>query len=173
MMALNGVRVPGHNMTVRANFRLDEKELSGQSSATDTAETGIKPQTLSVSLTLGHQEVKDLSILIALARAVDDSGQRTLYTITNLTAKAGNIRKVRFTDNFTWAENDGTKSWQVNFTLKEHQSVPEKIEQRQETPAVMEPSAESETESTIAPETAAEPVTSFKAVLKKLDDALA
>ena len=144
MIELNGSRVPGHDIKVRGNFRIEEKDLSGQSSATDTAEEGIKRQVLSVTLVIRFEDGKDLTRLIALARAVDENGQRVVYDIVNETAKAANIHQVKFSDNFTYSEND-TQSWQVSFSLREFLSVPEKVEARQEQPAAEEQSAEGDT----------------------------
>ena len=175
MIELNGTRVPGHKMMVRGNFRIEEKDLSGQSSASDTAEEGIKPQTLSVSLVIRFDDQEDLTRLIGLARAVNEAGQRVVYDIENDTARAGNIRQVKFSENFTYSENDTERSWQVNFTLRESLSIPEKIEARQEQPAAQEQTTEGET---VASAETPEPVnqeqqhTGFKAVLKKLDGAL-
>ena len=181
MIELNGTRVPGHDMRVRGNFRIEEKDLSGQSSASDTAEEGIKPQTLSVSLTIRFDDETDLNKLIALARAVDENGQRVIYDINNRTARAANIRQVKFSENFTYQDNDNQRSWQVNFTLREFLSVPEKVEARQEPTVAQEQTTEGETVAT--PEPTPEPqqqepqqqeqeYSGFKGVLKKLDSKL-
>ena len=172
MITLNGERLPGFNMTIRANFRLEDKDLSGQSSASDTAEAGIKPQVLSVSMQIRMKDAGDLSRLIAMARAQDDTGKRTVYDIVNPTAAAGNIRQVKFSENFSYVENDTTRAWQVNFTLREFQSVPEKIEQRQEQPTATEQTAEGETITSTEPEEETVQYTGFKKILKNLDDKL-
>lgn len=152
MIMLNGQKVPGHDVKVRANFRLEDKDLSGMSSATDTAEGGIKPQTLSVSLIIKFDDKADLTRLIAMARAIDEAGKRMVYDIYNESANAGNIRKVRFTENFNYTEADSQRKWNVSFTLRECESVPEKIEQRQEQPAATEQTAEGDTVGSTATE---------------------
>ncbi|WP_067584716.1 hypothetical protein [Endozoicomonas ascidiicola] len=146
MILLNQQKVPGHGVKVRASFRLEDKDLSGTSSATDTAEGGIKPQSLSVSLSIKYTDDSDLTRLLAMARAIDtQTGKRQVYKITNGTAQAGNIRKVKFTENFSYVENATLRMWDVSFTLRECESVPEKIEQRQAQPAATEQSAEGDT----------------------------
>ena len=174
MMTLNGSEIPGNNLKVRANFRIETKELSGQSSATDRSEEGIKPMTLSVSTDIPYKRQSDLSRLVATARSVDDKGKLTIYLVVNPIAEACKIREVTFADNFNVAEHDQLNLWQVSFTLVEHQSIPEKTEQRQPKPAAVEQNAGENVESTIPPPANdEEQLTGFKAVLKSWDDALA
>ena len=77
-------------------------------------------------------------------------------------------------DNFSVSEVNGQKAWQVNFTLAEYQSIPEKTEQRQPQPASKDQSGEGETAGEIAPPTNSEEQLSMGyRILKKMDEALA
>lgn len=174
MLTLSNIRIPGHNLKVRANFRIETKELSGQSSASDRSEEGIKPMTLTVTLEIHYKKPDDLTRLISIARSVDDNGNMTVYQIVNPIAEACKIREVTFTDNFNVAEHDNLKLWQVSFTLAEHRTVAEKSEQRQPQPTAVEQDAGNNVASTLPPPANdEEQLTGFKAVLKKWDDALA
>ncbi len=175
MLTLNNTRINGHNLTVRANFRIDSKELSGQGSATDRSEEGFKPMTLAVSLIIPYDQPNDLGRLMELARSTDSKGKQTVYNIVNNTAKTCKIRQVTFTENLTAGEDEGLRQWQVNFTLVEYRSVSEKTEQRRAKPAANAQVADSRTTtSTVPPATNRdEQLTGFMGVLKKLDEALA
>ena len=174
MLILNGVKVPGHNLTVRANFRIETKELSGQTSASDRSAEGIKPMTFSVSLEIPCNQPGDLGRVIALARSTDSSGNMTTYQIVNSTADACKIRLVTFTDQFSVTEQSRINSWQVGFTLVEYRSIPEKVEQRQPQPVTVEQDAGPNVETTVPqPINNQEQLTGFLSVLKKVDEALA
>ena len=174
MLILNGVKVPGHNLTVRANFRIETKELSGQTSASDRSAEGIKPMTFSVALEIPCNHPGDLGRVIALARSTDGSGNMTIYQIVNCTAEACKIREVTFTDQFTVTEQSRINSWQVGFILVEYRSIPEKVEQRQPQPVTVEQNAGQNVETTVPqPINNQEQLTGFLSVLKKVDEALA
>lgn len=174
MMQLDGKAVPLQTMTIRAGFRIEEKDLSGQGSGSDVAEAGIKPQTLAVSGIIKQSNAADLSRLAAMARAVDDNGQRIIYQVTNPTASALQIRRVRFSDGFNVTEAGTTRAWQVSFTLKETDSVPEKVEARQPVAAATEQGAEQSPEASTAPAPSGEEIAaSFEGVYNKLGEALA
>lgn len=174
MLILNGVKVPGHNLTVRANFRIETKELSGQTSASDRSAEGIKPMTFSVTMEIPSNQPGDLGRVIALARATDDHGNMTTYQIVNSTAEACKIRQVTFTDQFNVTEQGSINSWQISFTLVEHRTIPEKIEQRQPQPVTTEQSAGENIETTVPePINNEEQLTGFLNILKKVDEALA
>ncbi len=174
MLTLNNTRIPGNNLKVRANFRIESKDLSGQSSASDRSEEGIKPMTLTVSLNLPYKKPEDLSRLIAMARSVDGSGKFTVYRIVNNIAEACKIREVTFIDNVNINEHDQLNLWQISFTLAEHQTIPEKTEQRQPKPAAVEQEAGDQIATTLPPPANdEEQLTGFLGVLKTMDDALA
>lgn len=165
MMLLNGAALPIKQMSIRAGFRIEEKDLSGSGSSTATAEAGIKPQTLTVSGIIDQKRPGDLARLAALARAKDTAGAMVQYAITNATAQALQIRKVRFCDNFTVTEGSTQRLWQVSFTLKEIESVPEKVEARGPVAAASEAGADAPSGEAIA--------ASFEGVYNQLGEALA
>ncbi len=174
MLSLNNTRIAGHNLSVRANFRIESKELSGQSSASDRSEEGIKPMTLAVSLEIPFAKTNNLTGLVSLERATDDNGRMTGYQVVNDTAKACKIREVTFTDNFNAAEHNTLKLWQVTFTLAEHKTIPEKVEQRQPQPTATEQDAGDDVAKTLPPPANdEEELTGVLGMLKKFDDALA
>ena len=174
MLTLNGAKIPGHNLKIRANFRIETKELSGMSSASDRSEEGIKPMTLTVTLEIPYKKTEDLTRLTTMSRSQDDNGNMTIYQIVNTIAEACKIREVTFTDNFNVAEHDQLNLWQVSFTLAEHRTIAEKNEQRQPQPTAVEQDAGNDVASTLPPPANdEEQLTGFKAVLKKWDDALA
>ena len=172
MITLNNIRVPGTGMLVRAQFKLAAEDLGGQSSASDQAETGISPQTLSVSLTIPLVEHDDMNTLIQLARATEENGQRRIYDIVNCTAAAGNIRQVRFSDNFSYAEDGSLRIWRVSFSLREYLSVPEKVEHRQKQPAEGSSTNNPDADGSGQHQQQQEIYSGFRAVLHALDDAL-
>lgn len=174
MITLNNIRISGYKIKIRINFRIETKELSGMSSASDRSEEGIKPMTLTVTLEIPYKKQDDLTSLITLARSTDEAGKMTIYQIVNDIAKACKIREVTFTDNFNVAEHDTLNLWQVSFTLAEHRTVAEKNEQRTPQPTAVEQDAGNEVASTLPPPANdEEQLTGFKAVLKKWDDVLA
>ena len=174
MLTLNGTKIPGHSLKVRANCHIESKELSGQSSASDRSEEGIKPMTLTVNLEISYKHSDDLTRLLSLARATGSNGRMIVYRIVNTISEACKIREVTFTDNFTVTEHATLNVWQISFTLAEHRTVPEKTEQRQPQPTAVEQDA-GENVATTQPPPAndEEELTGFLAILKKADEILA
>ena len=82
MLTLNNTTIPGHSLNVRANFKIDSKELSGQTSGSDRSEEGIKPCSLSVSLQIQFDKSADLTRLRDLATAMTN-GSLQVYDIVN------------------------------------------------------------------------------------------
>ena len=174
MITLNSTRIPGHNLSVRANFRIETKELSGQTSSSTRSEEGIKPCTLSVSLQIPFDNNADLTRLRELATALDSAGNLKVYDIVNETAAAMKVRQVTFMDNFTVSQADNLKAWQVNFTLAEELSIAEKTEQRQPLKTAISQITGGETVGEIAPPTNQEEQLGLgMRILQRLDDALA
>jgi hypothetical protein len=129
-MMLNEYSVPDKEQRITISLRFDSDSLGSQTSATDTAHKGIKPKQLSVSCLIPFVDVGDLSELTAVVQATRDDGALLVYDITDTAANAMKIRQVRFCDSFDVREDWRLKAWQVNFSLQEFQSVPEKVEQR-------------------------------------------
>ena len=174
MLSLNSTRIPGHNLSVRANFRIESKELSGQTSSSDRSEEGIKPCTLSVSVQIAFDDAADLTRLREMATALDTAGSLQVYDIVNETASAMKVRQVTFMDNFSVAQAGNLRAWQVSFTLVEHRSISEKIEQRQPQKIAQNQGTTGETVGETAPPTNQdEQLSMAKRVLKQIDNALA
>ena len=76
------------------------------------------------------KDEKTLSCLFELADAKGDGGKRHIYRVGSLLAKSVKVRQAKFAGRITASEQEGLLAWQVQFTLREHNSVPEKREQR-------------------------------------------
>ncbi|MEH6649994.1 MAG: DNA-binding protein [Motiliproteus sp.] len=166
-------KVPGKDLQVALAMPLARKDISGQSSSTDTVTAGNKAKKLSVALTLGFNKAAELLRLSNMAEAVDDSGKPLTYTIADELAEALNIRQVKFSDSFRIDPQGGKRAWTIRFTLSEHLSIAEKKEQRAEQP---QPNAPATTGEPVAsadntvPD--AEQLTGFEGFLGKVDKAL-
>lgn len=141
-MMLNEYRVPDKEQRITMSMRFESEDLGSQTSSTDSAHKGIKPKSFNVSLVIPFADDKLLRELMAVAESVEDDGSLTMYDITDSLANAVGVRQVQFADNFTAREATSSKAWQVSFSLKEHQSTAEKIEQRQEASAPEEQAAD-------------------------------
>lgn len=117
-------------MTVSGKLNLPSADLGGESSRTDQSEKGNKPKELTVSSSIRFNDVSDLNLLIKLAEALDDNGERIIYNITNKTAEGMGIRQVVFSDNVMVNENESLRQWRCRFSLIEYRSTSEKAEER-------------------------------------------
>ena len=79
-------------------------------------------------LDMNHSDV--LSQLIKLAEAVDDTGARVVYNLSDATAKAADIRQVIFHGDFNVRKLKEVNAWQVTFDLRQKNSIAEAKEQR-------------------------------------------
>lgn len=129
-LILGDYSVKGFGLKLTAELSLPEEDLSGQSSSSASAESGIKPKRMRVSLNIPYDDDEALTSLIALAEATDANGSRQIYNIVNQTAAVYRVRQVRFTERFTAQELDDSQAWAVTFVLVEHRSIPERIEQK-------------------------------------------
>ncbi|WP_331352564.1 hypothetical protein [Cellvibrio sp. UBA7671] len=174
-MMLNDFTVPNKELRVTVGMRFEDETLGAQTSATNTAEKGIKPKVITVALLLPHDEADLLSELTAIAQATNADGTLVVYDIVEPAANAMNVRQVKFTDSFDVRDDYRLRAWQINFALKEYKSVPEKMEQRQ-TKVVGAPQvAAGEVVSGEAVNETSPPETmgSFEKILANLDSALA
>jgi len=137
-LVLDSTPINGYDTKVNGELIMPDKDLSGNTSNSSTAEEGFKPKKISVSLKIKYVDINDLSALITLSQTLNSSDERKIYTIINQTAKAFNVRQVKFTERLRAAELDDQQAWQVNFTLLEHNSIPEKTEKRQAANNVVE-----------------------------------
>jgi len=131
-MQLNNFLIPGNNLVVKGNLEFRTEDIAGETSGTDSVEKGIKPKILRISVTIPFKMSQSLSDLIKTAEALDSSGERKIYTITDRTANAAGIRQVKFTDHFNWNEARTLQVWHVAFTLQEYLSNPERVEKREQ-----------------------------------------
>ncbi|MGO3406741.1 baseplate complex protein [Marinomonas sp.] len=130
LLVLNDTQIDGYGHKVSCSFSLPESDLSGKSSSTATSEEGEKACQLRVSLNIKYEDSSYLKTIKQLSTAKDDEGKRVVYNINNQTAAAFGVRQVRFTDKVSANEMDDTHAWSVSFTLIEHLSIPEKIEEQ-------------------------------------------
>ena len=136
MLELDGVRVPGYNLRVSGNLQIASEDASGETSGTDDIDKGFKAKRFTVSLSIRFDDEKELKQIVQLAEKKNKKEERHVYTITNQTANIAGVRKVRFSENLSWAENDGLQAWDVSCELKEVLSTSERKEQREKKPVV-------------------------------------
>jgi hypothetical protein len=136
VLNLNDTVIKGSNMKVHASMPLPADDLSGQSSITETGETGNKAKQLTITMSIGFKQSEELTKLINLAEATDSNGARVVYNILGKTAEAWRIRQVVFKGEISSREDENTQQWLVTFKLHEKRSVPEKIESRASTQPV-------------------------------------
>jgi hypothetical protein len=136
MLALNGQKIKGSELKISATLSLAGEDLSGSSSMSAQAETGDKPQSLSVNMEIKFDNAKDLTDLLNLAKAKTERVERVTYDILNNTAEAMAIRQVRFQGDITVREDATFNLWKISFKLVEQRSVSEVAESRQEATSV-------------------------------------
>ena len=174
MLHLNKNEIKGSDLKIAATLSLAGEDISGQSSSSAIAETGDKPKQLAVTLQIKFVDTADLKALVNLAEAKDDKGERITYDIVNTTAKAMNIRQVRFQGDLSVREDESLELWRVSFKLSEKTSVAEKKEAQQTAQPVTDQKATGETtQPTDAATPAVEELSSFEGVLKWVDDLMA
>ncbi|EEP92558.1 hypothetical protein ykris0001_4980 [Yersinia kristensenii ATCC 33638] len=111
-------------------MQFQEKDQSGQTSSTATAEQGIKAKELRVSGMVPFSTPEVLTRIFALAESKDAGGALKKYRVANQVAQAINFRLATFTGAIDAPKQDGKMAWLVTFTLKEFLSVSEKREAR-------------------------------------------
>ncbi len=130
VLALDGEAILLRNITVSATLQLPDKDMSGQSTSTTSAQQGSKAKELRVSGTIDFSDEHILTRIFQLAEATEGNGARKRYRIANATAQAINMRQGIFSGGVDVTEQQGKMHWQVTFTLKEKLSVPEKASAR-------------------------------------------
>ena len=177
MLTLSGSQLPLKNLRISVRQQLAGQDMSGQTSATDQAETGSKGKILTVKGVIPFNKKKLLTNLFSMAEALED-GARQIYRISNQTAEALKIRQVKFQGAIRADEQDTLRQWSVSFELIEHLSVPERVEQRQpdkvaaqqKVQGVSTPVTSGKSED-VPPDTDVE-LTGVLKVLKSIDNAL-
>lgn len=174
-MMLDDYVVPDKNIRVTMTMAFESESLGSQTSATDSAHKGIKPKEFNVSLTIPFVENTKLSRLIAIAQATRKDGALHVYDIVDQTANAAKVRQVRFSNSFAAREDSVLQAWNIQFSLTEYLSVPEKTEQRTETAPAAAQSADGEivsAEGSGQPEDDLSPKTGFEKLLYKVEKSL-
>lgn len=129
-LALNGEAIPLKNMRVTLTQQFQDKDQSGQTSATTKSEQGAKGKELRVSGEIPFKSPDVLKRIFELATATDSSGQRQKYRVAHEMARAVNFREAMFTGSLDAPQQEGKMAWLITFTLTEHISVQEKREAR-------------------------------------------
>ncbi|WP_421283313.1 hypothetical protein [Aeromonas veronii] len=130
MLTLDGEPIVMKSMRITASMQFQDKDSSGQTSSTSSSEQGAKAKELDISGLVPFKDEQTLSRLFELADAKGDGGKRHIYRVGSLLAKSVKVRQAKFAGRITASEQEGLLAWQVQFTLREHNSVPEKREQR-------------------------------------------
>jgi hypothetical protein len=173
MLTLNATQILLKAIRITASQELATEDASGQSSSTDTAETGMKAKMLSVTGFIPFADQQQLTDLFTLAEATE-AGARVTYRISNRTASALGVKEVKFSSSIEAVEQETTRQWSISFTLAEVRSVPQKKEERTPQAAAAQQGATGQTaaEDNAPPETEI-PLTGFTAFLKSVDNSLA
>lgn len=129
-LMIDGKAIHGHELNVSSVLIMPKADLSGQSSATDKADLGIKPKKVTVSLSIPFSKKTWLREIVQLSEARDENGAALHYVIVDLLCDALNIRQVTFSDSVNIFEHDQTRAWDVSFTLSEYKSPAEVAESR-------------------------------------------
>ncbi|WP_268799077.1 baseplate complex protein [Pseudomonas huanghezhanensis] len=174
-LLLDGQKVRGKSLKVTANLRIESKDLSGQTSNTDSSHTGFKPKALTVSLLIPYRDRANLTDLMRLAEGTGAGGALKIYRLVNDTAEAFGVRQVQFSDNISAREDDSLSAWRVQFTLTEKLSNPERVETRRPASQVQQQiGAGSEVADASAERAPGGPeLSGFEGLLKRVDDYLA
>ncbi|RKJ84407.1 hypothetical protein D6R50_06500 [Aeromonas veronii] len=130
MLTLDGEPIAMKSMRISLSMQFKDADQSGQTSSTGNAEQGTKAKELSVSGLVPFKDEKALGRLFELADAKADGGQRHVYRVGSLLAKSVKIRQATFSGSISATEQEGLLAWQVQLTLREYNSVPEKREAR-------------------------------------------
>ncbi|EOC3595087.1 hypothetical protein ACI2QY_004300 [Salmonella enterica subsp. enterica serovar Braenderup] len=130
VLALDGEAILLRNITVSITMQLPDKDMSGQSTSTTSAQQGSKAKELRVSGVIDFNDEAILTRIFQLAEATESNGAKKTYRIANATAKAINMRQGVFSGGIDATEQQGKMHWQVTFTLREKLSVPEKASAR-------------------------------------------
>lgn len=130
MLTLDGEPIVMKSMKITVSMQFKDKDNSGQTSSTSSSEQGAKAKELDISGLVPFNDERTLSRIFELADAKGDGGKRHVYRVGSLLAKSVKVRQAKFAGRITANEQEGLLAWQVQFTLREHNSVPEKREQR-------------------------------------------
>lgn len=179
-IALDGQLLALKSPRINLSMEIKDKDMSGQTANTGTAEQGTKGKVLTVTGLIPFKTPDVLNQLLVFAEQTE-SGKRKIYRIGNELAKAMKIRQVKFTGRVQSDEQENVMAWKVSFTLKEYLSVPEvKAERERDNQSQAKTQATDSTEKVTAKPHAAvsqspeqEPITGFAKILQSVDAWLA
>ena len=176
ILRLDEKAIAGSDIKIDIRQQFADEDLSGSSSATDSAETGAKAKEITVNLKVPFAKKERLTEISRYSEALDKKGSRKIYRIGHDASNAVGINQVRFFGELRISEttSGGLNAWVVSFNLKEVLSVPERTENRQSLPAARQQShtqapwsTESSKNDNVPPNTDAPTIENF---LAKLDD---
>jgi hypothetical protein len=96
-LALNGEAIQLKNMRVTVSQQFQDKDQSGQTSATTKSEQGAKGKELRISGEIPFKSPEILKRIFELASATDAGGNRQKYRVAHEVARAVNFREATFT----------------------------------------------------------------------------
>lgn len=117
------------NVLINASANLERKDLSGQNSASDSANAGNKPKKISISMQIPLKHADHLTHLLKLAEAIHDDGTPFVYSVADLLCKTMQIREIIFAGRLSAKLNESLLVFDVSFSLQEQKSVAEKREE--------------------------------------------
>lgn len=173
-MKLDDFEFPSDELQVTCDLGINDKDMGGSSSSTESSINGFEPIIINVSLLIAFVDGDVVSEIKNLAQAVDDKGAQIVYSILDRTSNAMGVSKVRFSSKVSLRELSNHKQgWTLSFTLKEHRSVAERKDERLTPQQSTSPAPATGTTAatTQSPETK-EQLTSVEQVLSKLNDFL-
>lgn len=151
-LLLDGNPIPGKDHRVTAQGQIERKDLSGQTSATAASHGGWKAWLLQVSVKVPMEDDGDLLLLRILFQtqqgalegfSITGTGKPKVFEITEPTANAMGIFKVRFSEFFRVSQREREKLYEVQFTLIEEGGIAEKAAKRAQAGAKKTPNAPS------------------------------
>lgn len=105
-------------------------DIGASTSSTSSVNAGTKAKVLTVTGVLPFTEAEHLTKLLDVAEAIDESGARIVYNISDDTAEAANIRQVIFNEAVTASKRKELQAWDITFILIQKNSVAEAVETR-------------------------------------------
>ena len=128
--------LPGQNHQVKAMGRVERRDTSGTNDSTSSSHEGWKPWLLQVKLQVRFDDPGACLALRSLFEKQATDGSPHVYEITEYTAAALAIHKVRFEGFLQFEPKDkNIELWDVSFSLVEAESVSARVTD-QKTPPV-------------------------------------
>lgn len=131
-IALDGELINLKSCKIELSMQLADQDMSGQTSATGSSEQGDKAKELRITGLIPFTDAAQLSRLFELASEKDGAGNRVIRRLGAGIGRTAKIRQVKFHGTVSAPEHQSLMAWQVSFNLREHLSIPEVAEQRQE-----------------------------------------